>query len=82
MKELSVIFSRHLMPPFASNPIITQLFAQIFPVPPSIFPNIFAKYVPIIPPDNSVVGFCVGHGDAKADELKIENRPTIRRKIF
>ncbi len=82
MKELSVIFSRHLMPPFASNPIITQLFAQIFPVPPSIFPNILVKYIPAIPPDDSVVGFCVGHSDAKADELKIENRPTIRRKTF
>ena len=77
-----MIFSRHLIPPFASNPKMTQLLAQIFPVPTPTFPNILVKYNPIIPLVDSVVGFCVGHSDAKADELKIENRPTIRRKTF
>ena len=70
------------MPPFASNPIITQLFAQIFPVSTPTFPNILVKYNPIIPLVDSVVGFCTGQDDAKAVRFEKYIKPMITRKIF
>lgn len=82
MKVLSVIFSRHLIPPFASNPKMTQLLAQIFPVPTPTFPNILVKYNPIIPLVDSVVGFCTGQDDAKAVRFEKYIKPMITRKIF
>ena len=82
MEVLSVIFSRHLIPPFASNPTMTQLLAQIFPVPTPTFPNILVKYNPIIPLVDSVVGFCTGQDDAKAVRFEKHIKPMITRKIF